>query len=640
MSKNFGGYLIKTFGAFVKTDVVEVTEINGVATGIIAMVGLAEKGPIDKPTEVGSYSELIRVFGAGPMVVHGLAAFLGGAQRIVCVRIGAGTSSASLNNVQITGTGTSIYSYKSKDIGTQGNRVSVYLDEVGTTGTMEMKTRYVDERGNETPERFLFPKFIPNPEFFKGSTITPMFFLENTAVLAGAKNYYYLYNRDAKTLREIPRIYWDSLLTKAAFKQRVADLKDFNESIVEVPYGTGSNSFPMAFVQQMVNIGSFGQAPSQFITLNDATPTLENILMPLATDPTILGAGFNFTTDDEFVVHPFLNLQGGANGEDGTGYYSTTGAVLTTTLGATITNGFTYGLSLVETEDVNFVQPAYLFNELPANQNWLSRYTFFKAVALQVILHVESMSSIPNRLFRTSILGVPAYKIGSQVNARAADLLETVYELSGTINSSRIQLVVGGFYSSIFTNEKTLCGADLLASFLAGQNAKRQPQISLTFAQFGGIFTDGLEFVWNKLQFDELIGRRYFFIERTKVASGALVFRAHHNPTSFTGSENRGFKEFIIPRIVDYANAFLYKNLEETFIGLPSRAAATAQDMKITTDALLSQLIRDQVYVTVRNVVVTQEPGNPRIFNISYEFQPTSEIQQIFISNSLSYTLA
>ena len=125
----FNGYLLRQYGAFIRTDISNLVQINGVGTGIIGIVGLSEKGPDNKPVLINSYRELVDQFGDGPLVRHGLSAYVGGANQLVAVRIGNPTK-ALLNIVQIDGTDTRTYTWEAIEAGTYGNNISVEVRSI------------------------------------------------------------------------------------------------------------------------------------------------------------------------------------------------------------------------------------------------------------------------------------------------------------------------------------------------------------------------------------------------------------------------------------------------------------------------------------------------------------------------------
>jgi hypothetical protein len=180
----------------------------------------------------------------------------------------------------------------------------------------------------------------------------------------------------------------------------------------------------------------------------------------------------------------------------------------------------------------------------------------------------------------------------------------------------------------------------MLASFAVGAHASRQVATSLTFAQLAGIFTDGLEFAFNSAQKDELYTRSLAFVMKRRNSVGAIEFVAAHNYTSFTGASSRGLQLFITRRIVDYMNSFVYKNLEENFIGRKSRGAETAAAISEFVTALLNRLVREDVLVTYANVRAYADDNDKTIYYVEYDFQPITEIDFIPVTNKLLYNLA
>src|SRR6056297_2185867 len=164
---NFGGYLIKQFGAYIRTDLTGLVDINGVASGVIGMIGLAEKGPVDEAVEIDSYTQLVETFGDGPLVRHSLAAYVGGANRIIAVRVGA-PSAASLTAVAATSGAVTLdkdYKWLSREKGTLGNNISISVtyQDVGDGNTETddyvITIKYVDSRGNDVRETFVVPRY-------------------------------------------------------------------------------------------------------------------------------------------------------------------------------------------------------------------------------------------------------------------------------------------------------------------------------------------------------------------------------------------------------------------------------------------------------------------------------------------------
>jgi len=632
---SLGGYLLKQFGAYVRTDLSGLTDINGVASNIIGMVGLAEKGPLNKAVTISSYTQLVDTFGDGPLVRHGLAAYVGGANQLVCVRTGT-ASQAKLLAINISGQTSQSYSWSAQDYGSLGNNIqlSVALNTQGTTGTGDDTTaidiKYIDANGNDIRESYIFPAYIPNPTYTDSTGTTQYRFYNNNTT-----DYYVLYDNLNGEIREVPNTWGYGNATQAAFVQTVDNLKSSNETLIgPFPYGTGTNAYPLALIEAVINKGGLGQTSSNLVTLLDTTPTIAQILTP----------GYTYTpaTADVIIEHAFIPLAGGGNGDDGTGYYGD-GLMTWDQTGSTVmTDSWVTSLALFESEEVSFIQPAYLFNYSGTTSNsisWSERYGFYKSLMPLFLAHINTMSNVPNRQYRTMITGMPYYLVGDTANKTAADFLDATQGISGVINSDRVQLWAGGFKSSAFSNGVEDYGGEMIASFVVGAQAARDVATSLTFAQLAGIFTDGLEFSFTQTQRDELYTRSWDFIKKRRTSTGALEYIAANNYTSFTGAPSRGLQLFMTRRIVDYMNTFLYKNLEENFIGDTSRGTETATRIKSYVEALLGQLISEGVLVAYANIVVT--PNNDlTVYAVTFDFQPISEIDFIKIINRLLYNLA
>lgn len=632
---NFGGYLIKQFGAFIKTDLSALTQINGFGSGIIGIIGLAEKGPVDEAVNITSYTQLVEVFGDGPLVRHGLAAYVGGANQLVAIRTGNPTG-AQLTAIEATGEEEAEdYTWVSRELGSLGNNILISV-ESQTQGTVDteddnyvIRIKYVDSRGNDIRETYVVPQYVPDR--------TGKFWSSNPG------NYYVLRDRETGVIRDIPTTWSFGNSDEDAFMQKVEDMKSTSEDLLgPFPVGAGENPFPLALIASVINNGGFGQAPSELVRLVDVDPSMEDLLAP----------GFTYDPGqaDELLLHPFVQLSGGHNGDDGTNFYG-----IVDPMTQEVNYDFTYNvgggeamdawvtsLGVMEDEEVNFVHPAYLFNykEDSNTLEWSGRFGFFKSLMPLFLAHVTSMSNIPNRRFRTMVTGIPYYKKGSTVNGTAADFLTAIEEISGLLNNDRVQLWAGGFRSRAFSSAVEEYGGEMLASFVVGAHAAREVSTSLTFARLAGIFTDGLEFAFNQSQKDELYSRSHAFVLKRRNSTGALEFLAAHNYTSFTGSPSRGLELFVTRRIVDYTNTFLYKNLEETYVGTKSRGAETAARIQSFTEALLGRLITEDVLVAYADVTVTPDDQDKTTYYIDFKCQPVSEITHILVTNRILYNLA
>lgn len=641
MSISFGGFNLKAFGAYIRTDLSSLQSIAGQSSNIIGIMGMAEKGPVNKAVTITSSSELIRTFGGGPLVVHGLAAYVGGASTLVAVRLG-GATKASLTALEASPGSTESYVWLANELGGLGNNILVSVEVADNGPGLEddqyiIRVKYTDSQGNDIREVFVIPRFVPD--------MTGKYYTGNTG------DYYVLRDRDTGAISEVPRTWGYNNSDLDAFLTKVEDMKSTSQDLLgPFPFEyfdsstatTKKSPFPLALVASVVNFGGMGHAPSGLLTLTGADPGLEELLSP----------GFIYDPENaEYLLpHPFVKMSGGKNGDDGTNYFGiyddfagTTDWEMTYDIPAHdgVMDVWDEALEVLEDEDVNFVQPAYLFNGKAADEKWKDRYGYFKALMPKIVSHVNLMSNIPNRMFRTSVVGVPYYKFGSDTaNKTTNDFLDDIQDISGIINNDRMQLWVGGFSSNAFSNRVMNYGGEMLASFAVGAHASRDVATSLTFAQMSGIFTHGLEFAFNTSQRDELYTRRHAFVMRRRTASGALEHVAAHNYTSFTGAPNRGLPLMVTRRIVDYVADTTYKNTEETYIGRASRGADTELEIRDYITAILNSLVTQRVLVAFADVEVKADSMDKTVYHVSYRVQPVTEIDFITITQHLTYQLA
>ena len=87
-------------------------------------------------------------------------------------------------------------------------------------------------------------------------------------------------------------------------------------------------------------------------------------------------------------------------------------------------------------------------------------------------------------------------------------------------------------------------------------------------------------------------------------------------------------------------NTFVYRNLEENFIGRKSRGAVTAASIADFVTALLNRLVREDVLVAFAGVRAWADENDKTIYYVEYDFQPVTEIDFIPVTNKLLYNLA
>lgn len=685
---NFNGILTREYGAYVRTLLNSNTQINGVGSGVVGMVGLSERGEADEPTVVYSFKELVEKFGDGPIVRHGLAAFLGGASQIVAVRIG-NPISASLSAGSVGADSTRAYTVRALEKGTYGNSISFGVrignitdnQPVNPGGTSEEQARqrisenndfyevlirYTNRAGQDIRERFVFPRYMPSVDvILPDGSVGSRFYKNNT-------NYFFmLKDRETGVVREVPEVWTYGAVTTTEFLGRVDDLKGVNEDLITFPVYDGDkrNFFPMSVIAHVINNGGFGYNPSIFVRVEDIDVSLDD-LKPTDTNGTTdlieVDPDFASSTREELIVHEPVALSGGFNGDDGTSFYSKAfsfGGTPETvvnyepTLGSpTGGNGdiaatqareeWIRGLGVLENfDEINFVIPAYLFNPKAGTTGkgttWKQRIGFFKSVAPLVMEHVGAMSNTKTRKFRTTILGLPWYKSAENARKTDMDFLNDgdVREISGLINNDRVQLWVGGFKSRALSTKLEPYGGEMLASFATGLHSSKEVPDSLTFEQISGIFTDGMEFYWTTQAVSELYARSFNSILRRSSITGATQYIASSNVTSWTGSESRGLTHWIVRRTVDYMNTYLYKNLEENFIGTRAGGEETNANLQRYVEDLLQRLVNERILVKAENVVVRPVLGANNAYEITYDFRPYNEVDFIFTTNSLRWDI-
>jgi len=692
---SFNGFLLRQFGAYIRTDLSALVQVNGVASGIIGIMGLAEKGPLNQAVTISGYTELVNVFGDGPLVRHGLAAYVGGANTLVAVRLNDENSSDASNRANSAFltvqnvSGSDVYQFDALEAGTYGNGISVRVStpvfwtevpgiassdtivstaieysnfkipqgvvdyENITTGAHMIVERWNSATGYDPRSYTIFvwggtrwsvadvaslrTRITTRVGSVEESVEVPYFINDKIPWVKALYNtnaspYYVLLNTDTQQVREIPRSWLasevegdDGALAFDTFERIINDFKGEDEVLFA---GDGSGvfnlrddgptQFPFILVKHILNFGGFGSGPSSVITISEL-----GILNP------------------QLVNQGFTPLEMGSNSRDGTGWesmVSSNAGAFTESPGAP-SPAWDNALAILENEDVNFVQPAYLFGD---NATFTAKYSFFKSLASKILTHVNLMSNTPNRKFRTSILGLPSGQDGALGRLSSAAFLAATEGISGTLNSDRVQLWGGGFYSTALEPIRApkLYGGEWLASFVVGAHAAREVSVSLTFAQLSGIFTDGLEYSWTTSQKDELYGRSLAFVLKRRTSTGATEFVAAHNYTSFTGAPSRGLQLFITRRIVDFMNSFIYKNLEENYIGRKSRGADTANSISGFVESILRILVADDIIVAFRELRVIADPVDPTIFYVEFSFQPVTEINFILTTNRLVYNLA
>jgi hypothetical protein len=645
----FDGKLIKQLGTYVKTDLSAVRTINGVGTGITALLGLAEGGELNKVYKFTSYQEAASILKGGPLLDHIKAAFIGGAGEVAAIRIGLGAAESYIQiPVQVDATDTTNTNkllFTSYEKSNKSNQIYI---------SFELDTNFTSSPNDDTlivtiyqkhPDFSLTKEVYSFPLTFNYPTVLvkrnqTLFFVDKAIVSAALAT-------GSSWQTTLINLLKDQLLP-TDYVQIFSTRTNYNDPDVPVQIPLG------LMIYELVYGGLFGYQKSRLVST--VFGTVSDLLSnPLLFDNTVAtffdGTNYKTFTDlsttnlfikSQYTIRtltqPFnsyilttrvFSLSGGSNGDDGTGYYTTT---------ANSISSWLTGLSALEEEEINFVVPAYRFKK---EDNINTRISFFKNISSYILAHITTMSQVNKRKPRIGIFGFPAPSPNESVNTdeylNDKGVLNTASSLFG--GTDRAQVIIFPFYSSVLNDSGTteLLGGEFFASYIAGLHCNREPQESITFLPVGGLGADPL-YNWNFSQKDTLISNRILFVEKVKNSFGATVYRIHHNPTSWLGPVTQGFQEMVLRRIDDFLNVYVYKNVQEQFIGRESYGQRTANEIKGYVETLLSGLTGQQISA-FRDVTVTHN-DDLTVYYVEFFYQPVTEIKFILATMKVSFDLA
>lgn len=671
----FDGKLIKQLGAYVKTDLSAITQINGVGTGIIGVLGMSETGPDDKVVSINSHAEAIAIYRSGPLVDHIKAMFLGGAGEILALRIGNPTASelviGDTEGIQVG----ALDAGNSNTVEEINFRVSS-LEKSASSNNLFVSVA-VDDRLTEfddVDDEVILTLYKKNPDCSveKEEYRFPKVFSRDMVLVKRNGRLFFVQEYQIDNAYQIKSEELNTAIEALTSSQKQDALKTYLQDSLfgsdNVQFFEAGEGIPWGLVLYEVNKGFlFSYLPSRLVRVGtEATP--EDILedpnlfnAEVYQDPTREQEFFStslgtyqfvditkpltaFTLDNivaasVFNANLFNNLYaltGGTNGDDGTGYYTNEPqGQFSTDDRATWING----LQMFEEEEVNFIQPAYRFHKSSLLD---TRELKFQQISSLVLGHTTLMSQVHMRKRRISLFGYPSPNKAGLVTQE--DYLKgsgftkgAVKTLNGMFGASdRAQAWVSPFQSVVFSDQgdvETL-GGEFIASYMAGRHANVEPQISITFTPAAGFGADYL-YNWKYVEKDLLISNRVAFIEKIKNAFGAIVYRIHHNPVSWLGPVTLGYQEFILRRIDDFVATYLYKNVEAQFIGRPSFGTKTASQISNFVSTLLDQLLNRQI-VAYRNINVTFN-SDRTVYEVEFEFQPVTEIKFIPITMKVNF---
>lgn len=641
ISVYFDGKLIKQLGAYVKTDLSAVRQVNGVGTGIVGVLGLAEGGETNKAYRLTSYQEAVAVFKGGPLLEHIKALFLGGAGEVVAVRIG--NPAFAFLNVDVknsqTDTSNNKLIFRSLEASARSNQIYV---------TFDLDTNFTS---SNTDDSLILTIYQRNPDFsvVRETFVFPIKFTDTVVLVQRGDNYFFVDRgliAAAKATSNDPNVWKPALINILKDHLRPDDKVQIFHN--DAPGGT---DVPLGLLLYEINNGGlFGNSksrlvkadfqttplfdPNAFTFFNPGTNTYRNfsalqsnhIVRPNYLLSHVVDTGIN----PNILATRVFTLSGGRNGDDGTGLYQTVESLYLPIWSA--------GLATLEEEDVNFIQPAYRFKKTDPLE---TRLNFFRSVASLVLSHITTLSSTNRRKPRISVLGFPAPSENESFTAQQYLYQKNILNIAASLfgGTDRAQVVVFPFFANIFNDsgEKELLGGEYFASYVAGLHANREPQNSITFLPVGGLGAEPL-YDFTYTQKDDLISQRILFVEKVKNSFGAIVYRIHHNPTSWLGNVTQGIQEMVVRRVDDFVKIYIYKNLQEQFIGQPSYGRKTEGDIKAYTELLLSRLVGRQISA-FRDVSVSSNEDKT-VYFVEFYYQPVTEIKFILVTMKMSFDLS
>jgi len=267
-----------------------------------------------------------------------------------------------------------------------------------------------------------------------------------------------------------------------------------------------------------------------------------------------------------------------------------------------ITSDWTTGLNLYATEFVNILHPA--------GSTDATVHALFQT-------HVETYSS--QKAERTAIVGAA---IGDPVGAIGTT--NSYVDRAYNMNSERMVFVVPG------TDGKS---AAYTAAKIVGKAAGVDVATPLTYQT---ITASAIEKKFSESEKDTLV--QYGVLAIEEVPAGRRIVRGITTVQDPSITDEDPFKEYSVLRIRDYVNSNLRSILETTYIGKKGVFGVESQ-MQSTTSSVLGKLKEAEIIQGYRNITVTKDPNNPKVFYISFQVAPISPIDWIFVTTEFVNTI-
>jgi hypothetical protein len=238
--------------------------------------------------------------------------------------------------------------------------------------------------------------------------------------------------------------------------------------------------------------------------------------------------------------------------------------------------------------------------------------------SVHALLSAHCDTNSNNRRWRMGIVG---NEIGESVGNTTTGIIKRAYDL----NSSRMVLVAPGS-----DGESGASTAAKVAGALAGVDVATP----ITHRTFG---ISSLDRKFTDTEKDDLITYGVCAFEESP--QGRRVIRGITTVQDISATQEDPMKEISVQRIADYISYNMYVNLEGLFVGKKG-LSGTNSSIKSAAISILLKLKDAQIIVDFRNVNVSQDPSDPKVFYVSYEVAPISPINFIFIQTHLVNVLS
>lgn len=275
---------------------------------------------------------------------------------------------------------------------------------------------------------------------------------------------------------------------------------------------------------------------------------------------------------------------------------------ITTTL-----SDWTNALKLYETYAINILNPAG---------------TDSAEVHALFLQHCIEMSS--KEMQRMCVVGGGATDSVGDVTNPGSDPLSSIGR-AYNLNHERIIYVATGV-----NDEKAAYTASLVTGKLAGFD----PATSLTFKTLNGITS--LNTKYTQTNKEDLITRGCIILE--DATAGRRIIRDVTTIQDIRlGLTEEAFKDITTVRISDYVSTNLKSILQDLYVGKKGLSGAT-NAMANTCVDVLSNIKEAEVITNYRNISVSADPSNPKIYRVSCNVVPVFTITWIFITTTLTNT--